>query len=50
MFFLAQKRRFLSWIAAAAASLALVIGLPLLTNPTTQTAQAVTTLRVYTEI
>ncbi|MBH8560780.1 molybdate ABC transporter substrate-binding protein [Nostoc sp. CENA67] len=50
MFFLAQRRRFLSWIAAAVASLALVIGLPLLTNPTTQTAQATTTLRVYAAV
>ncbi|MBD2437597.1 molybdate ABC transporter substrate-binding protein [Nostoc sp. FACHB-110] len=50
MFFLAQKRRFLSWIAVAVTSLVVVISLPLLINSTHQTAQAITTLRVYAAV
>ncbi|BAY24194.1 molybdenum ABC transporter, periplasmic binding protein [Calothrix sp. NIES-2100] len=50
MFFLTQKKRFLSWIAAAVTSLIIVISLPLLINPTNQTAQAAVTLRVYAAV
>ncbi|BAY60056.1 molybdenum ABC transporter, periplasmic binding protein [Calothrix brevissima NIES-22] len=50
MFFLTQRRRLLSWIAAAVASLILVISLPLLLNSKHETAQAATTLRVYAAV
>lgn len=48
--FSTQRRRLITWIAAAVTSLMLVIGLPFVTSVHDQVAQATTTLRVYAAV
>jgi molybdate transport system substrate-binding protein len=48
--FSTQRRRLITWIAAAVTSLMLVIGLPFVTSLHGQVAQATTTLRVYAAV